>query len=98
VKIFAKNAVLWREAQIRLFWDAFRIGLRSPKSVDNLCMHIKIFSFTFLGSLGIAVISLHLGAKSAFWRETPPHMGGITATPGIAQKSGKKRAKEGKLW
>jgi hypothetical protein len=34
-----------------------------------------------IGSLGIAVISLHLGAKNAFWRETPPHMGGITANP-----------------
>jgi len=38
-----------------------------------------------IGSLGIAVISLHLGAKNAFWRETPPHMGGITANPKEAE-------------
>ena len=33
------------------------------------------------GSLGIAVIFPHLGAKSAFWREIPPYMGGTTPIP-----------------
>jgi hypothetical protein len=36
------------------------------------------------GSLGIAVVFPHLGAKSVIWRETPPYVGGITATPNEA--------------